>query len=352
MRSRSSKSKLRWLFAGVLAPLVFIGLAGCGTTLTKFETDAPLPSDLPPDLQDRFQVKDEVTLGVATPRLQDLAKAEPRSKKRGKKGKKGQKDQDAKTEAPKPNAFDGKYPMRRPEKDPTWVGETMDYDITWLGVSAARFRLEVLPHKVVNGRKVYHVRGTAKSTGVFSLVYRIHDYGESYIDYDGIYSHRLHVNQDESRQNRDMLELYDSEKGQSFFWSRWSRPNIPFEEKKEFFGMPPFPQDSMSALFFMRTQPLPDGGVIKFPVISEGQTWDGSLTVVRREELKAPWGEKVKVVVIKPEAQFQGQARRGGDSYIFVTDDERRVPIRVEIKAKIGAITAHLTEWNKGQAPQ
>jgi hypothetical protein len=35
-----------------------------------------------------------------------------------------------------------------------------------------------------------------------------------------------------------------------------------------------------------------------------------------------------------------------------MTDDERRVPIRVEIKAKIGAITAHLTRWEKGQPPQ
>ena len=100
------------------------------------------------------------------------------------------------------------------------MGERHVFEITYFGMVAGDFTLDVLPHKRINGRQVYHVRGHALSSNLFSLFYRIDDIVETYFDYEGLFSHRFHLKLDETKQTRDSLELNDSEKKQTFFWNR------------------------------------------------------------------------------------------------------------------------------------
>jgi hypothetical protein len=246
------------------------------------------------------------------------------------------------------------YPNRRPEKEPIWIGEKGTYDITYFGVSAGEFTLEALPFKSVEDRKVYNVRGIAKSSPVFSLFYRLEDMVETFIDYDGFFSHRFHILLDETKQRRDSVELYDSVKKQTFFWNRWNHlngKNWDYSETKTFAPIQSFSQDSLSALYYVRTLPLPDGAVITFPVASEGDSWEAVVTVVRREYMETPLG-RVRCVVVKPEMKYKGILKKsGGDSFIWYTDDDRRVVVRLEAKVKVGTIVATLKKWDPGTEP-
>ncbi len=56
----------------------------------------------------------------------------------------------------------------------------------------------------------------------------------------------LRAPSDESKQLRDSIELYDSEKKQSYWWNRWDRKEKGKSENKDFYPMDPFPQDSLS----------------------------------------------------------------------------------------------------------
>jgi hypothetical protein len=51
---------------------------------------------------------------------------------------------------------------------------------------------------------------------------------------------------------------------------------------------------------------------------------------------------RVRAVVVKPETKFQGVLQKRGDSFIWFTDDDRRIPIRLEAKVKIGTVVGTL----------
>ncbi len=224
------------------------------------------------------------------------------------------------------------------------------YSISYFGVSAGDFTLEALPLKVIDGRKVYHVRGGAVSSSVFSLFYRLNDVVESFIDYDGLFSHRFHLVLDETKQTRDSLELYDSMKKQTFYWNRWNHKTNGYKETKEFGSMESFSQDSLSALYYLRHQKLEPGVVVSFPVVSEGKSFESVCTVVRRETIRTSMGE-VRALVIRPEMKYQGLLKKSGDSYLWLTDDDRKIPIRLEAKVRIGTVMAVLSKMEPGVTP-
>ena len=233
-----------------------------------------------------------------------------------------------------------------------WVGEKQVFAVSYFGVVAGNFTLEVLPYKYIDNRKVYDIKATAISSRLFSLFYRLNDTVESYIDYDGFFSDRFHLVLDETKQTRDALELYDSEKAQTFYWNRWHHNKNEYTETKEYDPIQSFSQDSLSALFYLRSIPLPMGAVITFPVVSEGKSWEAVVKVVRREMMDSPLG-RVQTVVVKPETKYRGILQKKGDTYIWLTDDERRFVVRMDAKVKVGTISAKLiqVERGAGQSP-
>ncbi len=97
--------------------------------------------------------------------------------------------------------------------------------------------------------------------------------------------------------------------------------------------------------------PLPLGTVITFPVISEGKYWEAICNILRREVRDTPLGE-VPTIVIQPDTKFQGVLRKNGDSFLWLTDDDRRFPVRLEAKVKIGTVVANLVRIELGTPPQ
>lgn len=320
------------------------------STIRHANISHELPTELPKDLKEKFEVKDvEYHQSISQAQSEASvghARWVTKIKAVNKKVKKN--NEPSKISSKVGSRF--VYPTRRPASEPFSPGEQLLYSISYLGVAAGDFSLEVLPLKIISNRKAYHIRGIAVSSPVFSLFYRLNDIVESFMDYDGEFSHRFHILLDESKQKRDSLELNDSEKAQTYYWNRWDHKANGYSETKEYATIQPFSQDSLSALYYVRTIPLPDGAVITFPVVSEGKNWEAVCNVVRREEVDSPWG-KVKAVVIRPEMKYQGLLKKSGDSYLWLTDDYRRIPLRLEAKVRIGSVVANLKKVEFGRSP-
>jgi hypothetical protein len=301
-------------------------------------------------MQDRFAIRD-VSTPTPIPSLSPTPAPSQVPPKKGKGRKRPQRPASpAKSAQPALTPVAFQYPNRRPRVEPTWIGEKFSYEVTYFGVAAGLFTLEALPFQSVGDRKVYHILGTATSSKLFSLFYRLNDTVETYIDYEGLFSHRFQIILNETKQERNSLELYDSVKAQTFYWNRWNRKDAGYVETKDFKPISPFTQDSLSALYYLRTLDLPDGAVVSFPVASEGNTWEAVITVIRREMMDSPLG-KVRTLVVKPEAKYQGILQKRGDSFLWLTDDDRRILVRLEAKVKIGTIVGSLKKASPGTPP-
>ncbi len=77
-------------------------------------------------------------------------------------------------------------------------------------------------------------------------------------------------------------------------------------------------------------------------VFDSRKLWNVEVQVLRREKIKTKLGE-FDTIVIKPLMKSEGIFNRKGDVYIWLTDDKKRVPVKLESKVAIGSITATLT---------
>ena len=72
--------------------------------------------------------------------------------------------------------------------------------------------------------------------------------------------------------------------------------------------------------------------------------------MLRRELADTPLG-RVQTVVLKPVTKYQGVLKSQGDSFLWLTDDDRRYPVRLEAKVKVGTVVAELKKVEPGTHP-
>lgn len=73
-----------------------------------------------------------------------------------------------------------------------------------------------------------------------------------------------------------------------------------------------------------------------------------TVKVLRRETVKVPAGE-FRTIVVRPIIKAGGIYGEGGESEIYLTDDERRMPVQVKANFKLGSLTLQLTEYALGE---
>ena len=331
-----------------------LSLSGCGSAwVRKVDMTPDLPTELSSDMKKRFEVKES---GGAPEEAKDGSKGKPQTrgsrKSSGKNSHKNSKTHHSKSSSSNstPSVARIEIPSRRPLKDPLWVGEKLNFTVGYLGLSAGEFELQVKPYKYINDRKVYHLFAKVSSVGVFRLAYRADDSVESFLDYDGIFSHKFHLELDETKQKRDSLELYDYEKKQTYYWDRWNHRDRGFVETKRTETIHPFSQDMLSILYFLRTRDLPNGAEIDIPLVSEGKEWGAVCTVIRREQIDSPMGS-IQAVVVEFDKKIDGVVKKTGANFLWLTDDARKIPVRIEAKVRIGAVVGRLTKVEFGTPP-
>lgn len=97
--------------------------------------------------------------------------------------------------------------------------------------------------------------------------------------------------------------------------------------------------DTLSSFYFFRSIALQPGTSHFIEIFDGKKLWNTEVQVLRREEVDTPVG-RFRTVVIKPILKHEGIFARTGDMFIWLTDDERRIPVIMRSKVKIGSITA------------
>ena len=105
-------------------------------------------------------------------------------------------------------------------------------------------------------------------------------------------------------------------------------------------------QSLISSLYYLRLQALNDGDVICIPVSQDERNHEFEILVRNREVIEIG---REKVMTVKVEAKIFGPGRyyptRQGTMNVWITDDVRRVPVRLVAKTTQGTITGNLTNY-------
>lgn len=212
--------------------------------------------------------------------------------------------------------------------------ETLKYDLIWAGVKAGEAVLEIKEE----GDDI-RITSTSESAKWVSIFYTVRDRIESRVSKNSSgqvigqpVNYRLSLREGRHRKNKEVR--FDHAKSKAMYIDY-------IDNEEEEFEIPGFIFDPLTSFYFLRTVDLEVGKSVYVPVFDNKKVWNVEVRVLRRERIKVPAGE-FETIVIKPLMKSEGIFFRKGDIYIWLTDDEKRIPVKMKTKIKIGSITANL----------
>lgn len=213
------------------------------------------------------------------------------------------------------------------------ANEKFIYDLTWMGIKAGKAQLEWID----DGDKVKIV-STAKSADWVSVFYTVDDRVESSLfksSYSSIgqpLNYRIRLREGRHRKNKEVV--FDHKSGKVTYIDH-------LKNKMKEFNLPAFVFDPLSSFFYVRTMKLRVGESVFITIFDSKKVWDVEIQVLRREKISLPIGT-FNTIVIKPLMKSEGIFYRKGDIFIWLTDDEKRIPVKVQTKVPVGSINATL----------
>ena len=119
------------------------------------------------------------------------------------------------------------------------------------------------------------------------------------------------------------------------------------------FTITPYIHDIVSAFYYIRTQDLHQyskGDIIPLRNFFNKDCYDLGVKVLGKQTIDVSAG-KFRCIVIEPLIKDGGLFKSDGRILIWLSDDERKIPVKVSSKIPIGSIDAELTSYNGLRGP-
>lgn len=203
-------------------------------------------------------------------------------------------------------------------------------------------KLSVLQTAEHKKRNLLELRAEAISKGFFPglLGIRIKDNFVATVDAVDLGLHESARKIHENKTRRDYRSTIDRERGIVTFTETdlAKAKGDPTVRQK---ACPSWVQDVLSVVYFVRAQPLRDGDVIPVALSDLGENYNIEVVVEKREEIKTRAG-KFRSVCLDARI-FDGKfTRRSGELRVWISDDERRLPVFARLKTSGYTATVEL----------
>lgn len=114
--------------------------------------------------------------------------------------------------------------------------------------------------------------------------------------------------------------------------------------------VPPGTLDFVALVFRLRTLPLEDGRQHEFQVLAARKVSRTVVEVVKHEVLEVPAG-RFYVVKVRVPTGFDGKFSEKRPTYVWLSDDRRRLVVRISTEFAIGRAEASLVKYAPGAPP-
>jgi hypothetical protein len=225
-------------------------------------------------------------------------------------------------------------------------GEELVYQVEFTrgllrGVDVAEFHFKSVPENVARGAGdpvVLHLTGDVFSKGLFPRIagFKFHQHVESKADVQPFTA--LHTDKiEESGKRSRVLEAEFNHETRKVIW----REKSPNPQGGAFDFDEPI-QDVLTVIYYLRTQKLEVGKSFDVPVTDAGKVFRMAVTAKEEKEIDTVLG-KVKAIRVEP-ALFGDTSlvRARGQLSIWITEDERHLPVRAQLKVDLGTFDIKL----------
>ncbi len=217
--------------------------------------------------------------------------------------------------------------------------ERMDFTVTYLGLKVGTARIAV-------GRPIDSLLPVflqARTGGIASIA-DVREALVSNLDTATLLPRLATLDAVEPGYRHSDRTHFDREAGKATFTSRGK------SESTEVVEIPPGTIDFVALIFRLRTLPLPDGARQEFPVLAGSKVNQVVIEVEGRERVETAAGTFPAVRVRIPTG-FTGKFSERNPTYVWFSDDPRRIVVRIGTDFVIGRAVATLVGYAPGQPP-
>jgi hypothetical protein len=241
----------------------------------------------------------------------------------------------------KPGAAAPATPARPagPEKVvPFRPGEALTYDVSWSDyLTAGSATLTVRDKRPSFGSTAYYLIAEGRPSTLMSKLYAVYYKADSLVDAYTLLPQRGSVFSQENGRQRMKETRFDQSKRSATFQMRTA--TMMSQDQ----SLPGPTHDGLSALTAMRTLKFAPGATSSFAVSDSGYLYRVTLNVTAKETVQTGLGPVAAWKVVPAIRDTKGQTVGRGLA-VWISDDARRLPLRIQAQLPVGSFVLTLKE--------
>ena len=221
-------------------------------------------------------------------------------------------------------------------------GERLVFELRWAVIPAGKAVLEVMPMKTIDGSKAYHFRMTAKSNAFVDLFFKVRDRIDSYVAEDMSHSIHYRHKQREGEAAKNIKVHFD--------WDTSTARYFEGNKTRNPIDIAPGTFDPLSVFYYSRLADFETNGIIQCPVSDGKKCITGMAKIIRKETVEVPGGTFEAFLMEPVLKEIGGVFKKSKNAKIqlWVTADERRLPVKIASKVSVGSFVGELMAIENG----
>jgi hypothetical protein len=213
------------------------------------------------------------------------------------------------------------------------AGEQLNYRMKYGLFTAAETHLRVEESaNSSSGHPAYHIIADGQTAGTFDVFYKVRNRYETWIDKNTLLPYQYTENRHEGSWKHTDKVTFDRAA------SKVTNKNGTYPLRDDVFDFP-------SAYYFARTLDISKmriGEKFDLRYFLDGETHALTITYLGKEKISCPMGTfsclKFNPTII-PGRIFKEKSKL----YLWITDDENRIPVKAHVEVMVGSLTMELT---------
>ncbi len=234
-----------------------------------------------------------------------------------------------------------KKDFRYVENEAYGLGEKLEYEVGYQFITAGTGYFHIQPEPIERyGRKAFDVRFLVRSLQSLEWLYRVRDFYRSVIDIGGIFPWEFEQKIREGKYKRDFKAYFDQFNNKAFAGD-------------DEHDTPEYVHDIVSAFYYVRTLNLGsmrNDSTFYMKNFFGDTTYNLGVKILGRQTIEVEAG-KFRCIVIEPLVMEGGLFKNEGNIYIWLSDDDRKIPVKVATKVLIGEVSAELVRYSGLRGP-
>jgi len=224
---------------------------------------------------------------------------------------------------------------------PFRAGETLTYDVGWSSfVTAGTATVSVKEKKPSYGSTAYYIVAEGRPTPLLSKMYTLYYKADTLLDTFSLLPQRGSLYSEEGKRKRMKTTVFNQARKQATYEIE-TRTLV-----KKDLAIPGFTQDSLSAIYVLRSIPFKPGEKFNMPISDNGNVYRVQMQVGAIEPVKTGLGVinglRITPVISGPDKDSpRGLA-------LWISNDARRLPLKMEAQLLVGKFTVTLRQVTGG----